>query len=176
MKEIWKPVIGYEGIYSVSNIGRVMSMERLSLIPKNGIGATGIRKQKLMKINAPMKKGRQYYYCSLRKNNKNKKHNIHILMWRAFVDPNYEPGYFKIDHIDGKKFHNELTNLQLLTSRENISKGFQQLGRLLPTGVTLAYGGKYVARIRVNKKLIHIGTFLTPLEAEEEYKKFLSKL
>jgi len=178
MEEIWKDVPGYEGLYLVSNLGRVMSPEKRVSMPKNGPTATGLRKQKLRKLGTPsnIARGREYYYCNLSKNGVAKKYNVHILMWRAFIDKTYIPGVLRIDHIDGNRRNNVLTNLQLLSSRSNISKGFQQKGRMLPTGVTKSYKGKYVARIREGRVLYHLGTFLSPEEASAEYQRALANI
>lgn len=110
MSEIWKDVIGYEGIYKVSNIGRVMSVKK-GLI---------------------MKPFFNYHYLqiTLSKNGKRKKPTIHRLVMEAFVGISD----FYIDHKDEDKLNNNINNLEYVEPRENLRR-YHEGRRDLPIGV-----------------------------------------
>ena len=98
-KEIWKPVLGFEGRYEVSNLGNVKSLIRNRLLKP----ATN----------------QKYLYVILGKNT-NRKY-VHRAVWEAFNGP--IPDGLQINHIDENKLNNSLTNLSLVTPRENMNWG-----------------------------------------------------
>lgn len=69
-----------------------------------------------------------------------------------------------IDHIDGDRGNNRISNLRLVTRSANISGGRGRKNPVLP-GVAKTPSGRYVAAIHVNRVRAHIGTFDTPEEA-----------
>lgn len=108
MSEIWKPVKDYEGLYEVSNMGRVRSLPRYNT------------KGKVLKEYVNAHNG--YCYVSLSKHNDRKPKRIHCLVMNAFCPVNKKPGYDKnytIDHIDGDKTNNRLENLEWCTQSVN---------------------------------------------------------
>lgn len=109
-QEEWKPVIGYEGSYEVSNLGRVRSLDRI-----NHRGST--LKGKILK---PSDTGR-YYQNTLYKDAKGAKYLIHRLVLEAFVGP---PGKNEQGcHNDGDSKNNHLSNLRWDTpSANNLDK------------------------------------------------------
>lgn len=100
--EIWKDIIGYEGIYMISNLGRIKSTIRK--------GGGGFLKPHLGKIG--------YYTVGLRIKNKGfKTHTLHRLLGIHFIDnPN---NYQVIDHIDRDKTNNKLENLRWVSMSDN---------------------------------------------------------
>ena len=100
MQEIWKPVVGYEGIYEVSNLGRIKS------IPRNGTA-------NFERILKPSKSNVGYFHLSFSKNNTIQTKNIHVVSKKGIV----------VDHIDNNKTNNKLDNLRILSHRENIIRG-----------------------------------------------------
>jgi len=122
MKEIWKDIHGYEGVYMISNIGRVKSLERnvkfgnqIRTIKEN------IRKNK--------KKSNGYLFIQLFTNHKDRCCYIHRLVAMSFCD-----GYFKkadVNHKDGNKSNNVYTNLEWCTRSENIIHSVKVLGNKL---------------------------------------------
>lgn len=107
MTEIWKDVVGYEGLYQVSNLGRVKSL------PKKA----GFRKQD-EKQSAIFTDKHGYCKTNLYKNNTHKQVYVHILVAKAFVPNKYNKP--QVNHIDGNKSNNQVTNLEWCTAKENI--------------------------------------------------------
>lgn len=101
--EIWKPVPLYEGLYEVSDHGRVRSLN---------YNRTG--KVKVMK---PSKNKFLYESVSLWKNKKMKMFKVHRLVWEAFHGP--IPENMVIDHISTVRNDNRLCNLRCVTTSEN---------------------------------------------------------
>jgi len=110
MEEIWKPVVGYESGYEVSNKGRVRSIDR-QIIRSNGW-----RQTLTGRILVPSLNNQKRLRVSL--NSKNDRRFIHRLVGEAFLD-NPE-GKKQINHIDGNPTNNCLENLEWVTQEENI--------------------------------------------------------
>lgn len=113
--EIWKDIKGFEGIYQVSNFGRVKSLERFRK-GKNGCLVTV--KERILKQGI-IRNG--YYNVILCKNSIEKNYLVHRLVWIAF-NGSIPEGY-DINHLNEKKFDNRLENLNLMTHRENLNYG-----------------------------------------------------
>lgn len=110
--EIWKPVKGYEGLYEVSNLGRVKSLDRV-IIEKNGkkIAIKG----KILSQQKNKRYGHRYVYLS--KGSKPIKNYVHRLVAQAFIpNPDNLP---QVDHIDGNTSNNCVDNLRFCTNYEN---------------------------------------------------------
>lgn len=117
MEEIWKEIPGFEGLYEVSNIGRVRSLDRFVIdayYSKGHIQKGRIHKNTLSKAG--------YYTTSLTDKNKIKKHHyIHRLVASAFIpNPNNYP---VINHIDENPLNNNVSNLEWCTQKHNLSSG-----------------------------------------------------
>lgn len=111
VEEIWKDIPGYEGIYQVSNLGNVKSLQMY---------ATGgyIRRDKLLK---PCNNGNGYFSVFLRKNGKKHAKYIHRLVGEAFID---NPNKFRcINHKDENKSNNRVENLEWCTHKYNNNYG-----------------------------------------------------
>ena len=167
MKEIFKDIPNYEGMYQVSNLGNVKSLER-KVYSNNKLHY--IQKENILNKYIST---RGYYSVTLSKNSKTKTRTIHQLVAIAFL--NYKPDKttkIVVDHIDANKLNNNLNNLQLISNRENINKDKK---RELPTGVTKE-NNKYRVKIFINKKSEHLGMFNTIDEASKAYKNKLLTL
>lgn len=113
MKEIWKDVVGYEGLYQVSNLGRVRSLDRVVNITGRG---TRKLKGKLRKITLDSK---GYPSVSLSSGNcVDKGHRVHRLVCEAFI-PNPENKLY-VDHINTVRTDNRVENLRWVTFDENM--------------------------------------------------------
>lgn len=116
-KEIWKPVVGYEGLYEVSNMGNIRSVTRTVLQPnKNGVPiAYNTLKGKPMKLS---KDRYGYLYCKLSKNGNRKQHTVHRMVAEAFLESG-DPSRFCIDHINTVRTDNRVENLRFVSIKEN---------------------------------------------------------
>src|SRR5699024_6100473 len=111
--EIWKDINGYEGIYQVSSLGRVRSLDR-TLLNKNNIEYKV--KGKIRKISCT---GKGYQKIQLSKEGNSKNFSIHRLVAQAFI-PNPE-NLPIVNHIDGNKTNNHIGNLEWVSSNENMN-------------------------------------------------------
>jgi hypothetical protein len=158
MKEVWKEIIGYEGLYEVSNYGNIKSISRT--ITKGNI--TYVTKDKLLKQSVDTV---GYPYVNLSDYKKQKTFRVHQLVAIAFLNhtPNKYDGLL-VDHIDGDKLNNHLSNLQLVTNRKNSSKDRKNKTSKF-TGVSWhKQSNKWLAQVRKNNKVEYLGVF----EKEEE--------
>lgn len=170
MAEIWKDIENYEGLYQVSNLGRVKSLG-CRVFRKNNTGESSyyLKRERILK----QEKSQIYYRVALRKAGGHiKTFQAHTLVWDAFGDKPRNGRKLQVDHIDNNKLDNRIDNLQLLTPRENAGKGWA-LKRDLPTGVGITKYKKYQARAGLNGKVIYLGNYLTPEEAQCAYNKFV---
>lgn len=113
MREIWKDIEGYEGFYQISNMGRIKSLERkeqLSFQVRN-------RKEKILRL--ANKNG--YSRIMLSKNRERKVYFVHILVYKTFIGP--IPKGMQVNHIDECKTRNVVSNLNLMSPKENINWG-----------------------------------------------------
>jgi hypothetical protein len=110
--EIWKDIAGYEGLYQVSNLGRVKSQDRH--ITRRGAPAK--IKGRILRI----KHGKdEYERVTLCKNSKPESVFVHRLVAQAFID---NPQSKKtVNHINGNKHDNRVENLEWNTYAENNS-------------------------------------------------------
>ena len=110
MKEVWKPIKGYEEFYSISNYGRIKSNDRTVKC----YGGKRTIKGKIM--NPPMDKD-GYLRIGLSKNKKQKHYHVHRLVAQHFLDnPNNYP---VINHIDENKKNNKVDNLEWCSIQYN---------------------------------------------------------
>jgi len=111
MQEIWKDVKNYEGIYQISNLGNVRSLERLD--NKN-------RRTHAKDITSKKSKN-NYKFVTLYKNGKSKMYLIHRLVAEAFIpNPNNLP---QVNHIDENITNNKVDNLEWCTPKYNSNYG-----------------------------------------------------
>lgn len=110
MTEVWKDVVGYEGLYRVSSEGRVKSLDR---VRRNGSGSY-LQKGRVVKL-AVYPSG--YWIARLSKDGKGHNHYVHRLVASAFLDNTRDCKY--VDHIDGDKSNNCVENLRWCTAKEN---------------------------------------------------------
>jgi len=167
MKEQWKQVKGYEGLYEVSKFRRVRSLPRLR---SNG---TGKYMTKEIILNPNSKKGK-YLNVGLSNGISQKSRRIHSLVAEAFL--NHKPSRkMVVDHIDNNQFNNRLDNLQIIPQRLNTSK--DKTGTSKYTGVHFCKRDKkYLSCIRVNGDKVYLGSFFCELAAAYAYNKKLKEI
>ena len=154
MEEIYKDVIGYEGIYQVSNLGNVKYC-------KTGL----IRNYYLEKTG--------YYSITLRKNGIGKTRKVHQLVAESFLNHKRCGFELVVNHIDLDKTNNKVDNLEIVTNRENSNRKHLKS--------TSKYIGvhwnkedkKWKSGIMINGKTKHLGYFTSELEASQAYQKAL---
>jgi hypothetical protein len=114
-KEVWKPVEGYEGLYEISNAGRVKSVSRIVLYKS---GFYHKNKGKIMKLTPCSSDKRcNYFRVSLSKNNQVKRFDVHRLVAEHFLTR--EKWETVVNHIDGNKQNNRVDNLEWTTPSGN---------------------------------------------------------
>lgn len=109
MPEEWRPVVGYEGLYEVSNLGRVKSLKRARVHIMTGtVNRDGYRLVLLSDGHKTLGK------------------SVHRLVAQAFI-PNPH-NYTVVNHIDGDKLNNNVKNLEWCTHSENTLHSMYILG------------------------------------------------
>lgn len=113
--EEWRDVKGYEGLYQISNMGHVRSLDRYVPHSRNPEYAV-LRKGKML---STIDNGNGYRYITFTVGQKRKNFYIHRLVADAFVDnPN---GLNEIDHINRDRSDNRAENLHWVTHGENLN-------------------------------------------------------
>lgn len=152
--EVWKDVVGYEGIYQVSNHSRIKSLGRYS---KGRVGNYVFRNEKILIPDTSTG------YCRV---TFKKQHPVHRLVAIAFIpNPNNLP---EVNHIDENKLNNDISNLEWVTHRENIRHSLTKKSKTKITGVNWIKGmNGYQCSIWFNKKKHYLG-FTKDLEKAKE--------
>lgn len=117
MEETWKPVAGYEAHYEVSSEGRG---RRISAAQNTFPG-------RLLKPHTARHGYKRFAFAVA---NTVKHCNVHRVVWEAFVGP-IAPG-LQINHKNGVKDDNRLSNLEVVTPSENTLHKFRVLGHAAP--------------------------------------------
>lgn len=115
--EIWKDIKGYEGLYQISNLGRVKSLEKKTYAGINK-GTYIVRKERILKTN---KSRDGYLRVTLCNNKENIMYFVHRLVAQTFLDnPN---NYKEVNHKDENKQNNRAENLEWCTRKYNVNYG-----------------------------------------------------
>lgn len=104
VKENYKAVPGYEGLYEVSDLGNVRSL-----------------KFSKVKILKPIPSNRGYLFVELCNNGERKRFYVHRLVVTVFIGP-IAPG-LQINHLNEDKSDNRLENLEVVTPKQNVNYG-----------------------------------------------------
>lgn len=155
--EIYKDVLGFEGLYKVSNFGNVLIL----------------RTNRLMK---PDVDNRGYYIYGLSINGKQKKIKAHRLVYFTFNE--CADKSLQINHLDRVKTNNKLSNLELVNTRENSTH--REIGKAKSSKYTgVSWGkreNKWRATIMINKHQKYLGVYTCEAAAHLAYLKALKQL
>ena len=146
-EEVWRDVKGYEGLYQVSDQGRVKSLER-----KNSYGRTV--KERILK---PAFDGWGYLIVTLCAGGKRKNLMVHRLVCEAFNDNRDEKP--EVNHINEIKTDNRACNLEWCTRRENLNHG----KRSERSAKTLS---KPICQYTLDEKIVKTWTSLTEVKRQ----------
>lgn len=102
MEEIWKYIKGYEGLYQVSNLGRIKSLKR------------NTTKGRILK---PLLQNNGYYSVTLCKKGIKKVKSIHRLVCLEFLNNDFN--FPQVNHKDGNKLNNNINNLEWCSAKYN---------------------------------------------------------
>lgn len=110
IKEEWRDLPEYGGLYQVSNLGRIKALASIRISEK------GIREYK-ERILSPKLNFDRYYYVTLTRDGKRTSHRLHRLIARTFLG---SVDNKVVDHIDGNPLNNRVDNLRYVNQSENI--------------------------------------------------------
>lgn len=152
--EIWKDVVGYEGLYEVSSVGRVNNVCKSVIVPS-------------------FRYSDGYLAVNLYKERNRKMRSIHSLIAEAFINNSYRDKRLVVNHINFIRDDNRLENLEVVTQRENSNQ------KHLPS--TSKYTGvcwkkdanMWVSSISINGKPKKLGYFKDEYEAHLYYENAL---
>jgi hypothetical protein len=109
----WRAIKGYEGLYEVSDTGLVRSLDRTDRLNRFKRGA----------IKATCDNGRGYLCVNLKANGKQAQKTVHRLVATAFIaNPDNLP---EVNHIDGNKVNNSVSNLEWCNRADNLKHAFK---------------------------------------------------
>ena len=138
-----KDVQGYEGLCAVTDCGKVFSY-KLGRYLKQRINNRG------------------YLLINLSKDGKQKTFSVHRLVAETFLEADNKRN--DVDHIDGDKTNNNISNLRWATHSENMQN------KRAAKGYTWhRQHNKWMAQISVNKKVIFLGLYDTEEDARQAY-------
>ena len=168
--EEWKDILDYEGLYQVSNLGRVKGLKR-TIVRSNGIIYSA--KEKMITIS---KSTNNYSIVILNKNGISKTKQLHQLVASTFLKYTPCPISAVVNHIDHDRTNNLLSNLEIISQRENANKKHLKSSSKY-TGVCWDKTNQsWKSSIRINGKVKHLGTFKDELAASKAYETALKQI
>lgn len=168
--EEWLDVVGFESLYEVSNLGRVKSKWKTIV---NAFGVPQKRKPKILKAAFSKKEKTPYYKVVLCNKTKRTSKTVHLIVAEAFLGhKSNKNNYIHVDHLDGNSLNNRVTNLEIVSARENVSRrNFGKTSKY--TGVSRCTWNKkkFYSCIEYKQKTINLGVYESEIEAAEKYRR-----
>lgn len=162
--EEWKDIPGYEGLYQVSDQGKVKSLSR-----RKAHGA--LYPERILR---DAKSNSGYMRVVLCKESKTTNKSVHRLVAEAFIGESR----LEVDHINGDKTDNRLINLRYATTRQN--QHYYRHGKPCSSkyiGVSENKNkGTWMAKISIDGKEKYLGTFSNEIDAATEYQNQLKQI
>lgn len=115
--EIFKPVARYEGLYEVSNLGRIRRLPRHISFMRNNVLVEYSSKMIILRPNVDYG---GYWSVTLTKGSVSKFHQVHRIVAEAFLSDYSED--LQVDHVDEDKSNNAVSNLQMVSPSENVQR------------------------------------------------------
>ena len=117
---IWKDILGYEGLYQISNCGEVRSIPHFVPVNCHGTMSQKLTPSKILKKQITGR-DKNYYKVTLSKQGKSKQFLLHRLIAETFIpNPDKLP---QVNHKDENGFNNDISNLEWVTAKENANYG-----------------------------------------------------
>ena len=170
--EEWRGVKGYEGIYMVSNLGRIKSLSRKVKIRGDGYRMT---EDRIIRASD----GCGYLSFVACKNKTKKTLAIHRTVAESFLGHKPTSRNIVVDHIDNNPLNNNLSNLQVISIRDNLLKDkvFKKGHCVGVTKRTLKDGSiRWETSIMKNRKYTYLGTYDTQEKAKSVYESKLKQV
>lgn len=169
-QEEFKDIPNYEGFYQASDLGRIKSLSRYV---KNAWGYYWTKE--IIVAQCDYNSEKVYLGLNLHKQGVCTKFMTHILIAMGFLGhiPDGK-NIIVVDHIKtNQKKNNQLSNLQIITQRENSSK--DKKGSSQYIGIYLnKKTNKWISKIRIGKERISLGVFINEIDASDAYQLALS--
>lgn len=169
-KEIWKDVVGYEGLYQVSNLGNVFS------IPKKWIAGKGGERSHGGKMISTYIDKKGYQIAVLFINKSRRKKQVHQLVAESFLNHISNGNKIIVDHINNNPSYNRVENLQIITQRLNSSKDKKGYSSEYVGVCWNRHRNKWRSSIRINGVKKELGLFKNEIEASKAYQKALLEI
>ena len=172
--EEWKDIPNYEGYYQCSNMGRIKGLSRVCFQKE------GKNRRVPEKILKPINNPTRYYSVDLHRKSVHRVHRIHQVVALVFLGHSPNNKMFVVDHINGIRIDNRLSNLRIVSRRQNVSTCF----RSDKSSMSSRYIGvswykakcKWISCIWIKGRLKHLGYFDSELNASNAYQNELLKL
>lgn len=168
--EVYKEIKGYEGLYEVSNLGNVKSLDRTTK------SESGVIRNIKGKNRSKNKSTSGYYYTCLHKKGKRKNWLTHQLVAMAFL--NHTPSGLKyvVNHKDFNKLNNNVENLEIVTQRANTNRKHLKSSSKYTGVVKIKNNNKWISQIIVEGNKKYLGIFNNEYDAHLAYQNELSKI
>ena len=163
MNEIWKSVVGWEGLYEVSDQGSVRSLDRQC------VTKSGVLKYTRGRILKQSLHTEGYWLVDLSIKGTKYTHRVHRLVGHAFIDSAW---FGEFDHIDTHRYNSKASNLRKATRQQNSANARKRRTKSSSKfkGVSFCKRTQsWESYICPDNNKIHLGRFLTQEQAAQAY-------